>query len=95
MYGPLVYGLGLEFRQAVPVSLIVVGAAALSGAIPKIRAGQVDWRLAAAFAGAAVVASLVAGHLGTRMETDRLRRWFAWLVFVVATYVLVDTQFLR
>ena len=46
-------------------------------------------------AGAAVVASLVAGHLGTRMETDRLRRWFAWLVFVVAAYVLVDTLFLR
>ena len=43
----------------------------------------------------ATVASLIAGYLGTRMDTDRLQRWFAYLVFAVAAFVLVDTIWLQ
>lgn len=51
--------------------------------------------MTALFAGTAVVASLIAGQIGTRLDTSRLQHWFAYLVFVVAAYVLIDTLILR
>ncbi|MEO7079048.1 MAG: sulfite exporter TauE/SafE family protein, partial [Rhodococcus sp. (in: high G+C Gram-positive bacteria)] len=38
--------------------------------------------------------SLVAGRFSNRVDADKLRQWFAYLVFAVAGYVLVDTLFL-
>ncbi len=43
----LVYGVGEPLQQAIPTSLLVVGVSALAGALPRIRARQVQWRLAA------------------------------------------------
>ena len=54
-----------------------------------------NWSITAAFVGAAMATSLVAGHFGTKVDTDRLQRWFAYLVFAVAAYVLVDTIIFR
>ena len=34
--------------------------------------------------------ALAAGRLATRLDTGRLRRWFAYLVFVVAAGILVQ-----
>ena len=45
---------------------------------------SLDVPVTLAFTGAAVVAALVAGRVGARIPTDRLRRWFAWLVLTVA-----------
>ena len=36
-----------------------------------------------------------AGSLATRLDTERLQRWFAYLVFAVATFVVIDTIWLR
>jgi uncharacterized protein len=43
----LVYALGLDVEQAIPISLIVIAVASAVGALPKVRANQVQWRLAA------------------------------------------------
>ena len=48
-------------------------------------------RIFAAFVGTAIVGSLIAGHLGSKVDTSRLQHWFAYLVFAVAAYVLLDT----
>ena len=53
----LVYAVGLDMDQAIPVSLIVIGVASAVGALPKIRAGHVQWRLAAIFAAAGIPAT--------------------------------------
>lgn len=42
-----------------------------------------------------IVASLVAGKLGTNLDTRRLQKYFAYLVFVIAAYVAIDTLFIR
>jgi len=39
---------------------------------------------------AATVGALAAGRLGARLSTDKLQRWFAHLVFVVAAFVTVQ-----
>ena len=59
----LVYGAGEPLARAVPASLLVVGISSATALLPRLRGGQVRWRIAlvfgasgmlAAFAGAAV-----------------------------------------
>ena len=48
----------------------------------------IDVPITVGFTAAAVIAALVAGRLGAGLDTARLKRWFAWLVFAVAVLVL-------
>jgi uncharacterized membrane protein YfcA len=90
----LVLLLGIEMSVAVGTSLVVIVANSAAGLIAQADGLGGNWPLKAAFAGAAIAGSLVAGKLSTRIDTDKLRTWFAYLVFAVAGYVLVDTLFL-
>ncbi len=90
----LVLLLGIEMSVAVGTSLVVIVANSAAGLIAQADGLGGNGPLTAAFAGAAIAGSLVAGRLSTRIDTDKLRTWFAYLVFAVAGYVLVDTLFL-
>ena len=63
----------------------------MAGLLSHLGGASIDWTIAAAFVGTAIAGSLLAGHLGTRLDTRRLQHWFAYLVFAVAAYVLIDT----
>lgn len=91
----LVLMLGVDMPIAVGTSLLVIVANSAAGFLSHLQGFTVDWAVAGAFTATATVTSLIAGQLGTRMNTDRLQRWFAYLVFVVAASVLVDAIWLR
>ncbi|MBC2640819.1 MULTISPECIES: sulfite exporter TauE/SafE family protein [unclassified Rhodococcus (in: high G+C Gram-positive bacteria)] len=91
----LVLMLGVEMQVAVGTSLLIIVANSAAGLAAHLNEASIDWTLAAAFAAAAITGSLSAGHLGTRIDTARLQRWFAYLVFAVAAYVLADTALLQ
>ncbi|MFF0241489.1 sulfite exporter TauE/SafE family protein [Rhodococcus pyridinivorans] len=91
----LVLMLGIEMPVAVGTSLVIIVANSAAGLISHLSGTNIDWAITTAFAGTAIVGSLIAGHFGTRVDTDRLQRWFAYLVFAVAAYVLVDAILLR
>lgn len=90
----LVLVLGVEMPIAVGTSLLIIVANSAAGVISHLHGLHIDWAIAAAFAATATLTSLIAGHLGTRLNTDRLQRWFAVLVFAVAVFVVVDTLWL-
>lgn len=87
----LVVALGVEMSTAIGTSLLIIIANSVTGIFSHLHAITVDWKVAAAFVAAAMVTSLVAGYFGTKTDTARLQRWFAYLVFAVAAYVLIDT----
>ncbi len=87
----LVYAVGLDMRQAIPVSLIVTGVASAVGAIPRIRAGQVQWRLAAIFAGAGIPATFVGTAIGSRLPQSALLIGFAIVMVAAGVRMLIDT----
>lgn len=90
----LVLALGLPMTTAVGTSLLVVAINSVAGFAAHAGETTLDVPVTVAFAAAAVVSAFAAGRLGAGVETDRLRRWFAWLVLVVAaviaTQLLVD-----
>ena len=91
----LVVVLGVEMPIAVGTSLLIIAANSAAGVLSHLHDATINWALTAAFVGTAIVGSLVAGQLGTNLDNTRLQRWFAYLVFVVAAYVLVDNLLLR
>jgi uncharacterized membrane protein YfcA len=91
----LVVVLGVEISTAIGTSLLIIIANSVTGIFSHLQGINVDWQVTAAFVAAAMTASLVAGYFGTKTDTTRLQRWFAYLVFAVAAYVLVDTLILK
>lgn len=90
----LVVLLGVEMSAAIGTSLLIIIANSVTGIVSHLDAISVDWPVTIAFVAAAMATSLVAAHLGTRADTARLQRWFAYVVFAIAAYVLIDTFFL-
>jgi uncharacterized membrane protein YfcA len=91
----LVVVLGVEMSTAIGTSLLIIIANSAAGVFAHLQGINVDWQVTAAFVAAAMATSLAAGYFGTKTDTTRLQRWFAYLVFAVAAYVLVDTLILN
>ncbi|GAT07964.1 sulfite exporter TauE/SafE family protein [Mycolicibacterium novocastrense] len=91
----LVLLLGVQMPIAIGTSLLIIVANSVAGSLAHASQSSIDWIITAAFVATAVAGSLIAGQVGTRLDTGRIQRWFAYLVFAVAAYVVVDIVFLR
>ncbi|MDJ0348318.1 sulfite exporter TauE/SafE family protein [Cryobacterium sp. PH29-G1] len=78
----LVYGVGLPLSEAIPSSLIVVGAASAVAVIPRLRRG-VNWQLAAII-GAAGVATAYLGAMVNRLIDPRVLLGAFAVIMVIA-----------
>ncbi|MDG6110433.1 sulfite exporter TauE/SafE family protein [Dactylosporangium aurantiacum] len=87
----LVLLLGLPMAAAVGTSLVIIVTNSVAGFVAHVGDTVIDYRIAAGFTAAAIVGSLVAARLATRLPADRMRRWFAYLVFVIAAFVVIQT----
>ncbi|MGY2084337.1 TSUP family transporter [Blastococcus sp. SYSU DS0539] len=86
----LVMVLGLPMSTAIGTSLVIIAANAAAGFAAHAGEVTLDVPVTVAFTAAAVIAALAAGGLGSRLDTARLRRWFAYLVLLVAAAILVQ-----
>lgn len=80
----LVYGLSMAPREAFGVSLAAVGATALVGVIPRIRAGQVEIGTGFLFAIAGMVGAPVGTWIAGRIPEAILLAMFSLLMLIVA-----------
>jgi hypothetical protein len=86
----LVLLLGLPMPLAVGTSLAVIVLNAAAGFAAHAGDAPIDYRIAAAFTVAAIAGSLTAGRLAGRLPARRLQRAFAYLVFAVAVFVVIQ-----
>ncbi|MDI9913879.1 sulfite exporter TauE/SafE family protein [Rhodococcus sp. IEGM 1379] len=84
----LVLLLGIEMSVAVGTSLVIVTANSGSGLVAYLGDLTLDWGVVAAFTVTAIAGSLVAGRFGQRIDRARLQKWFAYLIFAVAAFVV-------
>ncbi|GGK29282.1 UPF0721 transmembrane protein [Pilimelia terevasa] len=83
----LVLLLGLSMEMAVATSLVVIALNSAAGFLAHAPTGDLDYPVVGMFTAAAVAGSLGAARFGRRLPADRLRRWFAYLVLLVAAAV--------
>lgn len=80
----LVYGLAMPVHEAVGVSLVAVGATALSGAIIRLRRREVELKAALLFGIAGLVGAPLGANLGAKLPADFLLGGFALLMLLIA-----------
>lgn len=85
----LVYGMGMDFRRAVALSLAVVGLTALYGATIQARRGYVLWGAGAVLGIGGVAAAPVGAWLGTRMPEQLSLLLFAALMIIIGVRMLL------
>jgi hypothetical protein len=91
----LVYGLHLEFRSAVALSLVIVGATALYGAMIQARRGVVLWGAGAILGCGGILTAPLGSFIGARLPENLSILMFAVLMAVVGTRMLVSNNTMR
>lgn len=81
----LAYVAGMDAKQAIATSLLVVGTTSLVGAFSHARAGRVQWRTALLFGATAMLGAYGGGHLAAFIPGTVLLIAFA--VMMVATAI--------
>lgn len=84
----LVYGAGQPLSSAVPTSLLVVGVSAVAAVVPRIRARQVQWRIAAVVGGSGVPAAFAGTAVNRALDPQVVMLGFAVVMVVAAIRML-------
>lgn len=88
----LVFGLGMGMRQAAPVALVAVGAAALVGALQGLREGIVRYKAAMLLAGAGALTAPLGIRLAHWMPSRELNHVFVAVMLVVAYRMFLSSR---
>ena len=84
----LAYVAGLDAKQAIATSLLVVGVTSAFGAIAHARAGRVRWKVAAVFGAAAMAGAYTGGRLAHFIPGNVLLIAFAMIMIFAAMAML-------
>lgn len=84
----LVYVSGLDTKEAIATSLLVVGVTSATGALSHARAGRVRWRTGVVFGAAGMVGAYAGGRLSELVPGQVLLVAFAVMMAVTAVAML-------
>ena len=84
----LVYGAGVPLAAAVPMSLLVVGVSSATALLPRLRTGQVAWRIAGVFGAAGAGAAFAGAAVNRLLDPWVVLVGFAGLMVAAAVRML-------
>ncbi len=82
---------GLPMGVAVGTSLLVISMKSFAGLAGYLASVQIDWSMALAVTGAAVIGSVLGSTLSGRVPQETLRKAFGWFVVVMGVFVLAQS----
>lgn len=86
----LVYAVGQPLPQAVATSLLVVGITAVVALLPRLRAGQIAWRIALVFGAAGAATAFAGAAVNRLLPEDVVLALFAALMVGAGIRMLQD-----
>ncbi|UKA63314.1 sulfite exporter TauE/SafE family protein [Arthrobacter sp. FW306-04-A] len=87
----LVYGVGMSPAQAIPTSLLVVGASSLAALIPRLREG-INWPVVLLIGAAGIPAAWGGTAIGRLLDPNILMLAFAALMVIAGIRMLTRTR---
>jgi uncharacterized membrane protein YfcA len=88
----LVYVAGMDAKEAIAASLVVVGVTAAVSVVGHARAGRVRWRTGLLFGAAGMAGSLAGGFIGGHLPGQLLIIGFAGMMVATAVAMLRDRK---
>lgn len=85
----LVLLVGLPMKTAVGTSLLIIAINSLFGFVFSLGHYPLQWPFLLGFTGLAVAGVFAGIRIGARMDSQSLKRWFAWFVLAMSLYILV------
>lgn len=85
----LVLGLRFSLIEAIATSLLVIVIGSSFALVDRVAAGDVDWAVAIPLSVAAGAGALIGRRLAERLDGEGLRRAFAGVIVVAATYTAI------
>jgi uncharacterized protein len=86
----LVLLLGLPITRAVGTSLLVIALTSSAALAAHLASGSIDWTIASALTGAAMVGALAGRRFGSSLRPERLGQAFAVLLVAVALVLVAE-----
>ena len=87
----LVYGVGMPLSEAIPTSLVVVGAASAVAVLPRLHGG-VNWRLAAVIGAPGIATAFLGSLISGMIEPRVLLGVFAVIMVVAGVRMFFPTK---
>lgn len=84
----LVYVAGMDPKEAIATSLVVVGVTSAVGVVAHARGGRVQWRTGLIFGAAGMVGAYIGGRLGGNLPGNLLLALFALMMLATSTAML-------
>jgi len=84
----LVYAMGLDGKQAIATSLLVVGVTSAAAMVPHARGGRVDFRVGLTFGAASMAGAFAGGRLAHFLPSNVLLVAFAVMMLVTGLAML-------
>ncbi|MGI5270427.1 sulfite exporter TauE/SafE family protein [Nonomuraea sp. CA-218870] len=84
----LIYAAGLEPKQAIATSLLVVGATSAAGLVTHARAGRIRWRTGTLFGVSGMIGAFAGGILGGHLPARLLLAGFALMMIATSVAML-------
>ncbi|MDE3247341.1 MAG: sulfite exporter TauE/SafE family protein [Bacteroidota bacterium] len=85
----LVLLVGLSMKTAVGTSLLIIAINSIFGFIFSLGHYPLQWPFLLGFTGLAVAGVFAGSRIGTRMDSQSLKKWFAWFVLAMSAYILL------
>ena len=83
---------GLTMKRAIGTSLFVIALSTAAGTLGYRGQAQIPWRVVGLFTGIAVIGLYIGSRVVDHVSQQALRRAFAYFLFVMATFILVQNR---
>jgi hypothetical protein len=80
---------GLNMKEAVGTSLLIIACNSLTGFVGDLGHFKTDWQLLATVTTLAVVGILIGTRLSKNIQSRSLKKGFGWFVLVMGIYIIV------
>lgn len=81
--------LGLTMPVSAGTSLAVIAVLSIPTLITHASLGQIDWPVAIAFAAGSIPASYLGSQLAPKINAERLKKAFGWMLIAFAVYFVI------
>lgn len=84
---------GLQMKDAVGTSLVIIAANSLIGFMGDAGLGKMNWVFLLSITGIAVAGTFIGNILSKKMSGEHLKKAFGWFVLVMGIYIFVKELF--